>query len=164
LSKEAYSTPKKEFEQAVKRDVEAPRFLELAAPETLPEQRSLVLGDRVLHLQQELVVGVLRDRTIDEHNLRARALELLEQQHLVGVLACQTVRAQNPDHLESSVLGAVTQRAQPRAVEPGARLALVGVDVLGRKFVAVFICPALQSRKLVFYGPLPPLTRVESLA
>src|SRR5215217_9610146 len=118
-------------------------LLELAAPEALPEQRPLVFGDRTLYLQQELVVWVIRDGVIDEHDLTARATQLFEQEHLVGILARQAVRAQNTYHLESPIFGTVSQRVQPGSVEPGARVALIGVDVLGRKVVAVFVCPAL---------------------
>ena len=43
-----------------------PRPLQLAAAEPLAEQRSLVLGDGTLDLQQELVARVLADRPMDE--------------------------------------------------------------------------------------------------
>ena len=54
-------------------------LLEFAPPETLPEQRPLVLGYGSLYLHQELVVWVIRDGVIDEHNLTARASQLFEQ-------------------------------------------------------------------------------------
>src|SRR5215211_592223 len=124
-------------------EVPLARLLELAPPEALPEQRPFVLGDRTPYLEQELVVWVIGDGVIYEDDLTARAPQLFEQEHLVGVLARQAVGAQDPDHLESPILGAVSQRVQPGSVEPGARVALVGVDVLGRKVVAVFLRPAL---------------------
>jgi hypothetical protein len=60
-------------------EVSLARLLELAAPEALPEQHPLVLGDRPPYLEQELVVWVIGDGTIDENDLTARASHLLEQ-------------------------------------------------------------------------------------
>src|SRR5215204_1077052 len=54
-------------------------LLQLAAPETFGDHRPLVLGDRALYLQQELVVGVLGDGMMEEHDLAAMTLELLQQ-------------------------------------------------------------------------------------
>jgi hypothetical protein len=60
-------------------EVSLARLLELAAPETLPKQHPLVLGDRPPYLEQELVVGIVGDGVIDENNLTACASHLLEQ-------------------------------------------------------------------------------------
>jgi hypothetical protein len=60
-------------------EVPLARLLELAAPEALPEQRPLVLGDRPPYLQQELVVWIVRDGAIAEDDLAAPAPQLLEQ-------------------------------------------------------------------------------------
>ena len=79
------------------------RFLQLAAAEPLTEHRALILGDRALDLQQELVVGVVRDRVLQEHHLGACATELLEQQHLVGILARQAVRGQHDERAHDAV-------------------------------------------------------------
>ena len=61
------------------------RLLQLAAAEALAQHGALVLGDGALDLQQQLVVGVVRDRMLQEYHLAAGAAELLEQQDLVGV-------------------------------------------------------------------------------
>jgi len=54
------------------------RLLQLAAAEPLAKHRALILGDGALDLQQELVVGVVGDRVLQEHHLGACATELLE--------------------------------------------------------------------------------------
>ena len=41
-----------------------PRLLELAAAETLAQERALVLGDRALDLQEELVAGIVGDAVV----------------------------------------------------------------------------------------------------
>jgi hypothetical protein len=62
-------------------------LLQLAAAEPLTQQRPLVLGDRPLDLQKELVARVVRDGTAEERDGTAGAAELLQEQDLVGVLA-----------------------------------------------------------------------------
>jgi hypothetical protein len=54
-------------------------LLQLAAPEPFGDHRPLVLGDRALYLQQELIVGLIRDGMMEEHHLAAMTLELLQQ-------------------------------------------------------------------------------------
>jgi hypothetical protein len=51
-----------------------PRSLQLAAAEPLSEQGSLVLGDRALDLEQELVAWIFPDRPMDEDDLATGAL------------------------------------------------------------------------------------------
>jgi hypothetical protein len=59
-------------------------LVQFAAPEALGQDRPLVLGDGTLALQQELVVGVVGDRMVQEHHLAAGTAELLQEQHLAG--------------------------------------------------------------------------------
>jgi hypothetical protein len=53
------------------------RLLELAAAETLAQQRALVFGNRALDLKQELVAGIVGDGVVEERHLAAGAAELL---------------------------------------------------------------------------------------
>ncbi len=53
------------------------RPLQLATAEALAEDGALVFGDGALDLEQELVVGVVRDRVLQEQHLGAGAAELL---------------------------------------------------------------------------------------
>ena len=68
------------------------RPLQLAATEAFAQDGALVFCDRALDLQQKLVVGVVRDRVLQEHDFAAGATELLQEQDLVGVFAGQTIR------------------------------------------------------------------------
>src|SRR4051812_34272166 len=49
------------------------RLLQLATAEALAENGPLVFGDGALDLQQELVIRVVRDRVLQEHDLNACA-------------------------------------------------------------------------------------------
>jgi hypothetical protein len=75
-------------------------LLELAAAESLGEDGPLVLGDRPLDLEQELVVRVVGDGPLDELDGAGGPAELFEQEDLVGVAACQPVRCVDADDVE----------------------------------------------------------------
>jgi len=60
------------------------RLLQLAAAEALAEHGALVFSDGALDLPQELVVGIVRDRVLQEHDLDTGTAELLQQQDLVA--------------------------------------------------------------------------------
>jgi hypothetical protein len=77
----------------------------LAAPVAFQDLRLLVLGEHALELHQQLVLGRLATRALDELHPRAGPGELLDQQGLVGELAGQLVRgvAQHHGHAPDDV-------------------------------------------------------------
>jgi hypothetical protein len=68
--------------------------------EAFSEHGPLVFGDRSLDLEQELIIGVVRDRVLQEHHLTAQARELLEAEHLMSVLAGLAVGTEDRYHVE----------------------------------------------------------------
>jgi hypothetical protein len=76
--------------------------MQSAAAGALEDHGSLVLGDSTLDLQQELIVRRVADRSLAELDVDAGTRELLQQQHLVGILSGQSVGAQHHQHFESS--------------------------------------------------------------
>src|SRR4051794_35032952 len=136
------------------RDVPVARFLELAAPEALGQDRALVLGDGALDLQQELVVRVVGDRALQERDLAAGAAELLQEQDLVGVLAGQAVGAEHGDDVDGGVADRVAQAVQARPVEAGAAVTLVAEDVLLDEGMALGLGPGPQGGELAVDGLL----------
>src|SRR5215216_17573 len=95
--------------------------MNLAAASPLADLRPLVLGDHPLELAQQLILRrPAALRLAREHDLHAGALELLQQQHLVGVAAREPIRAVAEHHLEAALGGAV---AQPLKRRPGERRA-----------------------------------------
>jgi hypothetical protein len=108
------------------RDRAASGAVKLAAAAALSDLRPLVLGDHPLELAQQLILrgagplGLLR-----EHDLDPGALELLEQQHLIGVPTREPIGRVTEQHLEAALDRQVAQALQPRAAQHGARDALV---------------------------------------
>ena len=111
-------------------DMSLTGFLELATPEPIRQDGPLILGDRSLDLQQQLVVRVVRNRMMKEDNLAASTPELLEKQDLVGILASQAIRAVDRQNVDGGIPDCIAQLVQGRAVKPRTRIALVAKDVM----------------------------------
>ena len=121
-------------------------FLELAAAETLAQQRALLFGNRALDLKQELVAGIVGDGVVEERHLAAGAAELLQDQRLIGIFAREPVRAEHRDNVNLGVADGVAQGVEPGAVEPGAAVALVAEGMLCLERVAGLLRPGAPRR------------------
>jgi len=130
------------------------RPLQLAAAKPLAEQGSLVLGDRSLDLEQELVTWIFANRPMDEDHLATSALELLEEKYLIDVFARQAIWAEHHDGTNFAILDGIAQTIEPWPVESGAAVALVQKDVLGGNRVAVRLGPCPQYGELALDGLL----------
>src|SRR3954464_3276581 len=97
-------------------------LLELAAAEPLAQDGPLVLGDRALDLEQELVVRVVGDRPLDELDGARGLAELLQEEDLVGVAAGQPVGGVDAEDVELALAGGVAEAVERGAVEPRARI------------------------------------------
>lgn len=62
------------------------------------DQVALVFSHCSADLQHELVVGILAHRSLEKLDLAATFFQFLDQEHLIDILACQSVwsRDQNP--------------------------------------------------------------------
>jgi hypothetical protein len=85
-----------------------------------------------IYLQQQLVVGVLAHRPVEELDLAAGGGDLLEQQHLVDVVAGQPIGGGDRHPVEGAQRGAIPQPLQAGAPEAGAAEAVIAEDVLVR--------------------------------
>ena len=138
-------------------DVPVACFLQLAPPEPLGQHRTLIFSDSPLDLQQELIVGVVRDGVMQERHLAVRATKLLEQQNLIGILARQPVRAEHRHDVDGGVADGIPQAVQPRPVQPGAAVALVAEHMGVGQGMTLGHNPGLQGSKLAMDGLLPLL-------
>ena len=121
--------------------------VQLAAAVALGDLRALVFGDHALDLDQQLGLRVIAGRrTVEEADRHAEALELFEDQHLVGVGAREAIRAQAQDGVQRAGLGRVAQAVQRGAVQPRARVAVV--DELGNDALAPVVCRRAQQLQL----------------
>ena len=100
--------------------------MQLAAPGALGDLRTLVFADHALHLDQErgLRVGAWR-RALEEHHLNAELVELLKDQHLIGVGSGEAIRAQAQQSVKRAGLRGVAQSVKRWAVKPRSGVALV---------------------------------------
>lgn len=121
--------------------------VEFAAAVALGDLRALVFGDHALHLHQQRGLRVLAERrAFEEPHLALKPLQLLEDQHLVGVGAREPIGAQAQHAVEHAGLGGVTQPVERRTVEPRARVAIV--DELLDDLVPVGVRRGAQRLKL----------------
>jgi hypothetical protein len=134
-----------------------PGLLELAAAEPLGEDGPLVLGDRPLDLEQELVVRVVRDRPPDELDSACGPAEFLKQEDLVGVTPGQPVGGIDRDDLELTLTRGITEAIECRAVEPRPRVTLIDVNMLVFEIVALGGRPASRGVELAVNRLVPPL-------
>jgi hypothetical protein len=65
--------------------------MSFAAPVALQNLGALILRHHPLHLQQQLVFWSLSQLPVEEHHLDAGMLQLIDQQHLIGILARQPI-------------------------------------------------------------------------
>ena len=118
------------------------------APAALEDFGALVLGDHPLHLQQQVVLGTAADRAVEEHDLHARAAELLDQEHLVGIAPGQAIGGMDVEAIDDTGRHRVAQPLQGRTKEAGAAVAFIDEDVLGLEPHAVGRDPLAQARDL----------------
>jgi hypothetical protein len=100
-------------------------------------------------LQQQLVVRVLAHRPIEELDPAPGGRQLLEQEHLVDVVARQPVGGGDQHHVQRARRGAVAQPLQAGALEAGAAEAVIAEEVVGRHRPALLPCPRLQPFQLL---------------
>lgn len=102
-------------------------------PHAVSDQGPLVFRNRPPDLQDQLLVRIVgAQRSIDEVDATATALQLLQHDHLVDVVARQPVRCRHEDQVEGGVGRLIAQGIQPGAVELGPAAAVVTKDVLLR--------------------------------
>src|SRR3954466_14541815 len=86
----------------------------------LADQRALVLRDRTSDLQQQLVVRVMAHGAVQKPHGTAVPFQLLQQQDLMDVVACHTVRRGDHDQIERAG-GAPHGRAGDRGPDASGR-------------------------------------------
>jgi len=66
-------------------------FLQAPSPRPIRDQVALVFGDRSADLQQQLIVRILAHWSLDELDEAAAFFQFLDQEHLVNILAGQSI-------------------------------------------------------------------------
>ena len=99
------------------------------AAHALGDQRALVLGHGAPDLQQQVVVRVVAHGTVEELGGAAGVRPLLEEHHLVHVVARQAVGRGDEHAVELAAFHGVPQAVEPRARQHGAAVAVVAEHV-----------------------------------
>lgn len=110
-----------------RRKLAATRPVQPPPPAAIEHLGALVLRDRPLDLEQQLVVGGVIDRPLAEEDLHTRALQLLQQDHLVGVPPSESIGAQDDHHVLPTFPRVVPQLVQRGTIQPSAAVPVVGV-------------------------------------
>ena len=90
-------------------DLTVARTMDLAASRPLQDLRALVLRDHALHLHEQLVLRRLARRAVEEDRRDPLLAQLVEQQHLVGVLARQAVGVVHVQPVDASLGDPIAQ-------------------------------------------------------
>jgi hypothetical protein len=77
------------------------------------------------------MLGILAYRLIEKVDLAARACELLKQDHLMHIVAGESIWTGNQHALDVSLAELVPQSIQARPVQGGATMAIITEDILG---------------------------------
>src|SRR5262249_37153432 len=97
----------------------------LPAPAALQGLGPLVLGDDALALQEQFTVGCRGDGVVEENDLGAGPLELLDQEHLIRVLAGEPVGREDVNTVDGSRGDLVAEALQRGPLQGLARVAVV---------------------------------------
>jgi hypothetical protein len=81
--------------------------MSFATPAALQDLGPLILRDHPLHLEEERILGGLARCAVEEVDLDAGALEFLQQQHLVGILARQAVGRMHVEAIQPARRGQI---------------------------------------------------------
>jgi hypothetical protein len=96
----------------------------------LGNQSALILGHGAADLQQELVVRVAAHGPVQEHDLRPVLLQLLDQKHLMHVVARQPIWGRDQDPIQPGTRSGVTQAIEAGSSEASATIAVVAEDAI----------------------------------
>jgi hypothetical protein len=113
------------------------RSMQTTPPNPLQYLAALVLGDDALNLQQQIVLRRVADRAVEEYDPRPAAVKLLDQQDLMGVLACQPVWRQHIDALDIAGGHRVAQLLQRQPLKIAAAATIIHVAVMRLELKAV---------------------------
>jgi hypothetical protein len=130
------------------------QLVQAAATHPFCDKHALVLSDRTANLQQELVVRILAHRAIEKLDVAARPFELLQQEHLVDIVACQTVGCGEDDLVTLRGRDRIAQGIQSRSAQRGAAHTVVAKDPLLVHISSVVGAPRPQARELLVTGLL----------
>jgi hypothetical protein len=107
----------------------SPQLRLTAAAHPLGDQRALVLSHRPADLQQQLIVGILAHRPVQKLDLAAVPAQLVQQQHLVDIVAGQPVGRGDHHQVNLGQRRVISQAVQARPAEARAAVAVIAIHM-----------------------------------
>jgi hypothetical protein len=83
-----------------------------------------------------MVMRVLTDGLIEKVDLAARALELLQEHHLMDIVAGKAIGAHNQHTIDDALPELVPQTIESGAIERGPTITIVAEDLLTAQLLA----------------------------
>src|SRR5215204_6831866 len=124
----------------------------LAASATFQDLGPLVLGHHALNLQQQIVLRREADRSIEKDDLDPSPVELVDQQHLIGVAPRQSVGGVDVQAIEVAGRNGIAQTLERGPHQGGSAVAVVDKATIGRQAETVLREAGLQRRDLAVDG------------
>src|SRR5581483_10930947 len=99
--------------------------MSFATSAALQDFRSLILGNHPLNLEQQVVLWRLSYFPVQEEHFNTGTKELFQQEHLMGVVACQPIRTMHIELINASSRCHITQTFEGRTNERGSTVAVI---------------------------------------
>ena len=96
-----------------------PGGMALATSVALDDLGPFILSDHPLHLQKQVIFRALPQGPVEEYDLHSGASELIDQEHLIGVFACQAIWRVHIEPVHTARRCHVAQALQRRAHQGG---------------------------------------------
>jgi hypothetical protein len=100
-----------------------------SAPHPISDEGPLVFGHRPADLEEEPVVGIITHRSIQKHNFAAKTRELVQDDHLLDVVAGQAIRFRQEDTVHIPITNGIPQAIEAGAIEIRATAAVITEDM-----------------------------------
>ncbi len=111
--------------------------LPLASPSPpFGHECAFICGHGPANVQEQRRLGGLTHRLIEALDTASHASAFLPPQHLMDIVACQTIRTRDDDPGERPLLPLVTSAVKPRSVQRGTTIPIVAEDLLGTQGLA----------------------------
>ena len=121
---------------------------ELASTVAFRDLDAFVFGNRALDLGKQARLRIIGQGLVEKDHPDVEALELFENQNLIGVLAREAIRTQHQRRLECPGLGAVAQPVEARPVEARTAVSVIHADIGIHHVVVLLTRPARERIQL----------------
>jgi hypothetical protein len=121
-------------------------------PHPIGNQGTFVFCHGSPNLQKQLIVWVLADRTIQEFNPTAIFLPFFQQQHLMNIIPCQTIRLSDHNTVYIPRTYPVPQLIQTRPIQIRTTDPIISIDILLQQFPALLLDIGSQPFQLLLNG------------